>query len=168
MPIGELFVREKVPGLLPIKRNQQNLPVGGFAARSPQSLSIQIKFWSSFFKSLWFPKAAPAGRPPQRAKYPYRSKRQVALKLSAELYFCLARHEIEQSSISLVCAGLLQEKSPLKKLPIKKNQQNLPVGGFAVTRTEARGQEGAQRFSCFLRGGWLELECRFADERLGG
>ena len=50
--------------------------------------------------------------------------------------------------------GLLQEKSPLKKLPLKRNQQNLPVGGFAVTRTEARGQEGAQRFSCFLKG-WM-------------
>ena len=153
MPIGELFVREKVPGLLPIKRNQQNLPVGGFAARSPQSLSIQIKFWSSFFKSLWFPKVAPAGRPPQRAKYPYRSKRQVALKLSAELYFCLARHEIEQSSISPVSARAFAREKPPQKLPIRRNQQNLPVGGFAASRDRSsREQERAQRFSCSSNG----------------
>jgi len=47
----------------------------------------------------------------------------------------------------------VREKVP-GLLPIKRNRQNLPVGGFAVTRTEARGQEGAQRFSCFLKG-WM-------------
>ncbi len=170
MPIGELFVREKVPGLLPIKRNQQNLPVGGFAARSPQSLSIQIKFWSSFFKSLWFPKAAPAGRPPQRAKYPYRSKRQVALKLSAELYFCLARHEIEQSSISPVSARAFAREKPPQETAVKKNQQNLPPGGFAVTKTEARGQERAQRFSCSperMLVVWVKFRFKFADQASG-
>ena len=139
MPIGELFVREKVPGLLPIKRNRQNLPVGGFAAGSPQSLSIQIKFWSSFFKSLWFPKAKPlvamsrlqlaweigyALRDPKlncvqlprlREKWrkPLRWKRQVALNLSASFYLCVARHEIEQSSISLVSVrAFVREKPP--------------------------------------------------------
>ena len=42
----------------------------------------------------------------KRAKYLI-VRRQVVLKYSAVFYFCLARHEIEQSSISLVCAGLL-------------------------------------------------------------
>ena len=31
MPIGELFVREKVPDTRPIRRTQKNLPVGGFS-----------------------------------------------------------------------------------------------------------------------------------------
>jgi len=32
LQIGELFVREKVPNNLPIRRTQKNLPVGGFSA----------------------------------------------------------------------------------------------------------------------------------------
>ena len=38
MQIGELFVREKVPGGLPICRAPQNLPVGDFAAIDLPSL----------------------------------------------------------------------------------------------------------------------------------
>ena len=38
MKIGELFVREKVPGGLPICRAPQNLPVGDFAAIDLPSL----------------------------------------------------------------------------------------------------------------------------------
>ena len=168
MPIGELFVREKVPGLLPIKRNRQNLPVGGFAAGSPQSLSIQIKFWSSFFKSLWFPKAKPlVARRSGRNTFIVQSAKS-RLNFLLNFTFVLRDMKLNKVQFPQFLPGLLQEKSPLKKLPLKRNQQNLPPGGFAVTRTEARGQEGAQRFSCFLRGGWLELECRFADERLGG
>ena len=67
----------------------------------------------------------------KRAKYLI-VRRQVVLKRSAVFYFCLARHKIEQSSISLVCAGLLQEKSPLDKLPIRTIQKNLPVGDFSA------------------------------------
>ena len=72
----------------------------------------------------------------KRAKYLI-VRRQVVLKRSAVFYFCLARHKIEQGSISLVCAGLLQEKSPLDKLPIRTIQKNLPVGDFSAVEEKA-------------------------------
>ena len=73
----------------------------------------------------------------EKWRKPLRWKRQVALNLSASFYLCVARHEIEQSSISLVCAGLLQEKSPLDKLPIRTIQKNLPVGDFSAVEEKA-------------------------------
>ena len=77
-------------------------------------------------------------------------KRQVALKLSASFYLCVARHEIEQSSISLVSArAFVREKVP-DNLPIRRTQKNLPVGGFSavghILQHPATGNSAAHSF----------------------
>ena len=155
MPIGELFVREKVPSLLPIKRNRQNLPPGGFAAGSPQSLSIQIKFWSSFFKSLWFPKAKPlVARRSGRNTFIVQSAKS-RLNFLLNFTFVLRDMKLNKVQFPQFLPGLLQEKSPLKKLPLKRNQQNLPPGGFAVTRTEGSPGTGESAAILLLPQGWM-------------
>ena len=51
----------------------------------------------------------------EKWRKPLRCRRQVALKLSASFYLCVARHEIEQSSISLVSVrAFVREKVPGK------------------------------------------------------
>ena len=51
----------------------------------------------------------------EKWRKPLRWKRQVALNLSASFYLCVARHEIEQSSISLVSVRAFgREKVPGK------------------------------------------------------
>ena len=126
---------------LQISKKRKKAKKNSHASRCLDASPYKIKFWSSFFKSLWFPKAKPlvamsrlqlaweigyALRDPKlncvqlprlREKWrkPLRWKRQVALNLSASFYLCVARHEIEQSSISLVSVRAFgREKVPRK------------------------------------------------------
>ena len=86
----------------------------------------------------------------EKWRKPLRWKRQVALNLSASFYLCVARHEIEQSSISLVSArAFVREKVP-DNLPIRRTQKNLPVGGFSavghILQHPATGNSAAHSF----------------------
>ena len=77
-------------------------------------------------------------------------KRQVALKLSASFYLCVARHEIEQSSISLVCARAFVREKPPRKTPILYNPEKPPGGRFFCCRRifqhPATGNSAAHSF----------------------
>ena len=75
-------------------------------------------------------------------------KRQVAQTFLH--HFCVARHEIEQSSISLVSArAFVREKVP-DNLPIRRIQKKLPVGFFlSAFSTPATGT--AQRIPSLVR-----------------
>ena len=84
----------------------------------------------------------------RRARNTFIVRRQVALKLSAAFSFCVARHEIEQSSISPVCTRAFVREKLLKKLSYRTIQKNLPVGGFSAVEHNPGEQETAKRFSC--------------------
>ena len=100
----------------------------------------------------------------------YRSSAKSRLNILLYFAFILRDMKLNKVQFPQFLPGLLQEKSPLKKLPLKRNQQNLPPGGFAVTRTEARGQERAQRFSCSperMLVVWVKFRFKFADQASG-
>ena len=83
---------------------------------------------------MWFPKAKPfVARRSVRNSLSF--KRQVALKLSAAFSFCVARHEIEQSSISPVCTrAFVREKLPQETV-ISYNPEKPPGGRFFCCRS---------------------------------
>ena len=71
----------------------------------------------------------------RRARNTFIVRRQVALKLSAAFSFCVARHEIEQSSISPVCTrAFVREKLPQETV-ISKNPEKPPGGRFFCCRS---------------------------------
>ena len=71
----------------------------------------------------------------RRARNTFIVRRQVALKLSAAFSFCVARHEIEQSSISPVCTrAFVREKLPQETV-ISYNPEKPPGGRFFCCRS---------------------------------
>ena len=71
----------------------------------------------------------------RRARNTFIVRRQVALKLSAAFSFCVARHEIEQSSISPVCTrAFVREKLPQETVT-SYNPEKPPGGRFFCCRS---------------------------------
>ena len=124
----------------------------------------KIKFSPAFFKRLWFPKAKPlVARRSVRNTFIVR--RQVALKLSAAFSFRVARHEIEQSSISPVCTrAFVREKLPQETV-ISYNPEKPPAGRFFCCRSIIPVSKRQRSASLAVRRGNSEAYSRYAPPK---
>ena len=100
----------------------------------------------------------------KRAKYLI-VRRQVVLKRSAVFYFCLARHKIEQSSISPVCTrAFVREKLPQETV-ISYNPEKPPGGRFFCCRSIIPVSKRQRSASLAVRRGNSEAYSRYAPPK---
>ena len=101
----------------------------------------------------------------RRARNTFIVRRQVALKLSAAFSFCVARHEIEQSSISPVCTrAFVREKLPQETV-ISYNPEKPPGGRFFCCRSIIPVSKRQRSASLAVRRGNSEAPSRHAHLR---
>ena len=101
----------------------------------------------------------------RRARNTFIVRRQVALKLSAAFSFCVARHEIEQSSISPVCTrAFVREKLPQETV-ISYNPEKPPGGRFFCCRSIIPVSKRQRSTSLAVRRGNSEAYSRYAPPK---
>ena len=101
----------------------------------------------------------------RRTRNTFIVRRQVALKLSATFSFCVARHEIEQSSISPVCTrAFVREKLPQETV-ISYNPEKPPGGRFFCCRSIIPVSKRQRSASLAVRRGNSEAPSRHAHLR---
>ena len=101
----------------------------------------------------------------RRARNTFIVRRQVALKLSAAFSFCVARHEIEQSSISPVCTrAFVREKLPQETV-ISYNPEKPPGGRFFCCRSIIPVSKRQRSASLAVRRGNSEAYSRYAPPK---
>ena len=101
----------------------------------------------------------------EKRRKPLSFRRQVALKLSAAFSFCVARHEIEQSSISPVCTrAFVREKLPQETV-ISYNPEKPPGGRFFCCRSIIPVSKRQRSASLAVRRGNSEAPSRHAHLR---
>ena len=101
----------------------------------------------------------------EKWRKPLRWKRQVALNLSASFYLCVARHEIEQSSISPVCTrAFVREKLPQETV-ISYNPEKPPGGRFFCCRSIIPVSKRQRSASLAVRRGNSEAYSRYAPPK---
>ena len=101
----------------------------------------------------------------EKRRKPLSFKRQVALKLSAAFSFCVARHEIEQSSISPVCTrAFVREKLPQETV-ISYNPEKPPGGRFFCCRSIIPVSKRQRSASLAVRRGNSEAYSRHAPPK---